>query len=61
MKPTTLVDPYPITTEFPDNWSHESADVFDEGEREYGCCEGGWLPLSDGTWIECHVCGGEVQ
>jgi hypothetical protein len=58
MDQATLVDPYPTVTSFPADWSHESADVFEEGEREYGCCERGFLPCVDGTWIECHVCGG---
>ena len=56
MLETGLIDPYPVVTEFPDDWSFECADVFDEGEREYGCCEGGWKPLPDGSFTACWEC-----
>ena len=58
MEPTTLVDPYLITTEFPGDWSIEYPEHWIEDDSGPACiCEQGFLPLPDGGAIECHVCG----
>jgi hypothetical protein len=59
MDPMTLVDPYPMMTEFPGDWSMEYPEHWIEDDGGPPCvCEGGlgWLPCPDGTFIECHLC-----
>lgn len=57
---SNLIDPYPPVTVFPDEWSHEYPEHWLEDGTEPACvCEAGlgWLPLPEGGFIECHVCG----
>jgi len=60
MEPEMLVDPYPMMTDFPDDWSCEYPEhwIEDDGGPACVCEDNGWLPLIDGGAIECHVCGG---
>lgn len=57
MEPVATTDdpygPFPwhetMSREYPERWLEDGV--------ELPCCEAGWLPCADGTFIECHVCG----